>query len=177
MKDYLKVKALSLGAEARIIKDLENRRLARAEVARLRGKDPTYHETVYKGLNDHRRTIVRNEARWTNIARGFLNGHAYDKIERNSYQCPDWKRVEELVMKYGEGDKDELANRFSTWKQAALKGHNGSYDPFVYPGSTRYQPTPWVLRNHKGSVSAWRKWHIETFRPDVINAEAVNDRS
>jgi hypothetical protein len=168
MHDYLKVKALSLGAEARIIKDMENQRLAKAYVNRLRGKDASYHEKVYRGLNDHRRTIVRNEARWTNIARGFLRGHSYDAIERNSYQCPNWNRVEELVLKYGEDDPKDLAVRFAAWKAEALKGFNGRYEPNTYPGSTRYQPTPWVLRNHQGSGSQWRKWHIETFRPEAL---------
>ena len=164
MHDYLLIKATSLAAEAALIRKQEHRRLKAAANARTKNKSLNAidkHVRVYRGLNDHRRTVVRNEARWTNLARGFLRGHDYLTIERLSYQQPNWDRVEALVMTYGEGNKEDLAKRFAAWKQTALAGINSQYEPGIYPGSTRRQLSAWVLRNHT-NADEWLKWRRET---------------
>jgi len=64
---------------------------------------------------------VRKEARATNLAYGFLQGHAYKDVEKTAYTKPPWDRIESMVMRYGE-DNDVSARkaRFDTWKAEAV---------------------------------------------------------
>lgn len=104
MKVFLKVKIMSLAAEARLI---------RAEERNWPGE----HD-ARKGLRKHRIRDVRREARHALIAYGFLRGRSYRQIERVAAQPPDWKRVEQLIEKFGQGDLAERRQRFATWKEA-----------------------------------------------------------
>jgi len=168
MHNYLKVKIMSLAAEAKIIRQQERQRIRKAkyardlvylqstiarlerriqryqnakpvrdftylqeELMRLKRQSNTtrvtslsvqYHETIAGGLHQHRIVDVRQESRIAQLAYGFLKGKPYDAIEQNVYYQPDWKRVEELVMKYGEDDPDNRAVRFQVWKTEALSG-------------------------------------------------------
>lgn len=83
----LKVKIKSLAVEARIIR-LEEKRT----------KDPG----LKASLAIHRRWDVRNEARNSILAYGFLRGLPYNVIESKTMKPIDWKRVEKLVEKFGE---------------------------------------------------------------------------
>lgn len=109
---YLKVKVKSLAAEARII---------RVEEAKTR--------THRAGLAEHRRGIVRHEARHALLAYGFLRGRAYNKLENDPRTNPDWGKVKRMIEKHGlgpweEGEtfqdrakrKQELLEKFETWK-------------------------------------------------------------
>ena len=108
---YLKVKVKSLAAEARIIRTEERR-----------------NKYFRSGLAEHRRTVVRREARHTLLAYGFLRGRKYQQIENNAQNPPDWARVKKMVAKYGtnwmpeEGLRDyhkrqeETLLRFEQWK-------------------------------------------------------------
>jgi uncharacterized coiled-coil protein SlyX len=84
---YLKVKIKSLAAEARIIR-LEERRATST--------------SLKCGLAEHRRGVVRREARLSQLAYGFLRGRALAAIEskRRPGNAPDWKRVASLVARY-----------------------------------------------------------------------------
>lgn len=98
---------MSLAAEARII---------RRETRRYPGDHPTR-----LGLYFHRIQDVRQESRSACLAYGFLRGHTYQQLEARSYTRPDWKRVQTLVEKYGEGDSRERMQRFAAWKDEALE--------------------------------------------------------
>lgn len=71
---------------------------------------------IFWGLRGHRVNVVRPEARATQIAYGFLRGRTLDQIEGSAISEPNWKRVEELVKKYGEGDVTERMARFDAWR-------------------------------------------------------------
>lgn len=105
MKVYLKVKIKSLAAEAHII---------RREEKRHRGE-------VRAGLHFHRIGPVRNEARATLLAYGFLRGRPLALIEpkRGKMAGWMWEKVEAMVKKYGDGDQRDRMQRFSEWKSAA----------------------------------------------------------
>ena len=126
MKNYLKVKAMSLASEAKIIRKQEKQRAKQLRHALkfnyTRAAD--YHDAVRTGLYLHRIGIVREEARATNIAYGFLRNKKYSQIESFTYNPPDWARVEELVMKYAERTSPRY-NRpveevFKAWKEDAI---------------------------------------------------------
>ncbi len=85
---YLKIKLLSLAAEARII---------RREEQRWPGK---HH--VRTGLHEHHVPEVRKEARCALLAYGFLRGRPYRRIEPKGHRAPGWKRTQQLVEKYGD---------------------------------------------------------------------------
>jgi hypothetical protein len=108
---YLKVKAKSLAAEAKIIRKEEKR-------------NPSFRQS----LAEHRRTVVRKEARHTLLAYGFLKGRRYRQIEKKAHEAPDWSRVEKMLDKYGAlwvvdesgssylARKEKLMKDFSVWK-------------------------------------------------------------
>jgi len=89
-RQFLKVKIKSLAAEAQIIRH-EERRSAGLRRA---------------SLCEHRRGIVRREARSALLAYGYLRGRLYPELERSNRPNrpgPDWATVERLVKKYGTG--------------------------------------------------------------------------
>lgn len=123
MHVYLKVKAASLAAEARIIRKLEQKTRAYLRRTPNWPDDPKLLENgaavAFWGLRNHRTNEVRREARATCLAIGFLRGRPYKTLEAKCYTPPDWKRVQTLIEKYGEGDKRDLVQRFAEWKDAS----------------------------------------------------------
>jgi len=103
MKLYLKIKIKTLAAEAGII---------RAAAAKVRGD-------MRWNLNQHRKTELRQEARSSCLAYGFLRGRNYSDMEQTRHTPPDWGRVEQLIKKFGEDDIRERMQRFAAWKDAA----------------------------------------------------------
>jgi hypothetical protein len=126
-KQYLKIKAVSLTAEAKLIRKDEIKMLKASMESAAKGKSKIAEkqEAIFKGLQWHRIWDVRNEARVTNIAYGFLRGHEYKNIERNTTKKIRWRRVEDLAMRYGEGDITELQFRFQDWKIRAEEYFRG----------------------------------------------------
>lgn len=133
---YLKIKALSLAEEARVIKAQEQRLLRRIAKARARlALDPNHIATgagllnavsAWNGIRSHRIFEVRREARCTNLAVGFLRGRAYRIMEAVCWKEPDWKRVAEIAEKYRPDNASQplndprvLRQRFAEWKDAA----------------------------------------------------------
>jgi len=88
MKVYLKIKIMSLAAEARIIRNEE-----------CKWPGPS---DARQGLHRHRMIDVRRESRIANLAYGFLRGRSYRALEAKCYEEPNWQRVAELVRKYGQ---------------------------------------------------------------------------
>lgn len=107
MLAYLKIKIVSLAAEATLIRKAE--RKWKASYRHPKNGNPRAKD-VYLGLKDHRKTIVRDEARWAQIAYGFLRGRRYDQVERPVRKGINERRVIELVCKYAR-DTARLSNR------------------------------------------------------------------
>jgi hypothetical protein len=111
MKTYLKIKIVSLAAEARLI---------RREERRYRG--PKWGPSpVRLGLHRHRIHEVRPEARHALLAYGFLRGRSYRQIESRAGCVPNWDRVQDLILKYGEvaeADRATTIQRFAEWQSA-----------------------------------------------------------
>lgn len=117
MHDYLKTKVISLVDEAKTIRRLENRRLRLFNEARQDGNDQRaeYQETVFKGLRGHRITVVRDEARASHLAYGFLRGQEYKQMERRADTMPDWKKIRKLACRYSEYDPLLTREAVDTW--------------------------------------------------------------
>lgn len=87
MSIELKIKAKTLAAEARIIRREEIKR----KRAYHRGVAAGYEEEAQRELSklelihDHRVRDVREEARQTHLARAFLKGTPYQKLEANRH--------------------------------------------------------------------------------------------
>lgn len=88
-KTFLKIKIMSLAAEARIIR-AEERKWPRAGMAGMRFQ-----------LASHRRFDVRSEARSAQLAYGFLRGRAYRRMEAKCWDLPNYVRIAEIVRKFG----------------------------------------------------------------------------
>ena len=108
----LKIKIKSLAAEAQII---------RKEERKLHGMDKW-------GLQNHRKTVVRNEARRSLIAYQHIRGrdpachfHSDEAIRRGI----DWPHVERMVRKYG---SLESVNKLPFLQQAMNDGRSGDND-------------------------------------------------
>jgi hypothetical protein len=106
----LKVKACSLAAEARIIRNLELRLKRKGLSNNQRRSDQFF------SLQTHRRRDVRFEARATHLARAFLKGIPYGKLEAKCYTNPPMNRAEEIATKFSSFDKRIIAQRFAAWK-------------------------------------------------------------
>lgn len=119
----LKVKALSLAAEARIIRSIELR-LKRRKTASgkpLPGLRDAKNLDAFMKLRGHRHWEVRNEARATHLARTFLAGKPYSAAERKClYSDPPLSRAGELATKYSGADKRIVAQKFTEWRDAAI---------------------------------------------------------
>jgi hypothetical protein len=98
-KTYLKIKIMSLAAEARIIRNEERK---------WRGDHP-----VRFGLREHRVTVVRDEARVAQLAYGFVRGRSYAQLESNPKSTPNWARVATLAARYG--DKKVTLEQVMAW--------------------------------------------------------------
>jgi hypothetical protein len=105
MRTYLKMKCMSLAAEAAII---------RREEKKWPGES-----AVRTGLYLHRINDVRRECRSANLAYAFLRGRPYRQVEAKCHEAPNWPRVQKLAEKYGEGDQREIRQRLEEWCQAA----------------------------------------------------------
>jgi hypothetical protein len=103
----MKVKLKSLAAEARIIRLEESRCYNNNEL----------REALYL----HRINDVRSESRATHIAYAYLRGQPFGCAERGDpafWATPQgialWKRVQAMIVKYGDGVGDPL-----TWRAHA----------------------------------------------------------
>lgn len=98
-KTYLKIKIMSLAAEARIIRREEK-------------KWPGPHD-IRTGLHLHRVHDVRDEARAALLAYGFIRGRAYAQLEANPRTTAVWQRAAALATKYG--DRKVVYADFEAW--------------------------------------------------------------
>lgn len=90
-KTYLKIKIMSLAAEATIIRREERRWHRNTDVA----------IATRNGLRSHRVNEVRIEARAALVAYAYVRGRAYAQLEAFPLTPPRWDRVLILVRRYG----------------------------------------------------------------------------
>jgi len=90
---HLKIKIKSLAAEAGII---------RKEAEKLKGM-------ARHSLNEHRKGIVRHEARHALLAYGLLRGRPYEAVEKKCHEPPDWKKVSNDARRFGASETDVAA--------------------------------------------------------------------
>ena len=74
-------------------------RIIRREEHRYKENRPLADE-----LHNHRVHVLRDEARFTQVAYGYLCGKPYRVIEKTAKSAPDWIKVERMVMRYGESE-------------------------------------------------------------------------
>lgn len=111
MSVELKIKAITLGYEATQIRRFERKFLKSARTGAQRVKDGD--NTVdwvegsyrsYRSLNDHRRNVVRPEARATHLARAYLKGQPYAAVEASTREpVQGWltEKVARMASNYG----------------------------------------------------------------------------
>jgi hypothetical protein len=154
MHIHLKVKICTLAAEAKIIRQQEQRltrfntlqnnvhnalhivqeheknvttisalrtakKLLRARRAKVKMGQ------VWGTLHEHRRGIVRFEARHNLLAYGFLRGRNYLQVERSYHigNAPKWDKVFRIALRFSNGiDERDLKQKFEEWVQ---NGKNG----------------------------------------------------
>lgn len=113
----LKIKALSLVAEAHIIRRYESK-IAKARSYWMR-EGHRHLNAQFISLQNHRKLDVRREARATHLARMFLKGVDYLAVEQKCYEQPNWDKVFKMVVCYGGVlDSRVVAQRFEEWKQS-----------------------------------------------------------
>lgn len=94
---FLRVKLKSLAAEAKIIRQEERKANKHRDFS------------LQNELADHRKIVVRREARATLLAYQYLRGVPYSACETpnpDKKNPPDWDRVERMVTKYGRKNFD-----------------------------------------------------------------------
>lgn len=97
---HLKVKVMSLAAEARII---------RQQAKKAKGM-------VKWRLNEHRTDVVRVHARHNGLAYGILRGVPYSAMEKKCDKKPDFDKVAAIARRFG-----STGNTVSEWvKQATV---------------------------------------------------------
>lgn len=107
---FLKIKIMSLAAEAQIIRR-EERKWPRAGMAGTRFE-----------LAQHRRFDVRSEARSAQLAYGFLRGRAYRRIEAKCWEGPNLTRIAEIVKKFGpRRDLGPIRDDIKAWMAVELE--------------------------------------------------------
>jgi hypothetical protein len=96
---FLKVKVKSLAEEAKIIRKEEKKNLL-----------------LKQELADHRKKIVRFEARHALLAYCFLRGREYRDIEPKCHVDPNWAKIRQMVERYGILQTEDMS--YHDWKKA-----------------------------------------------------------
>ena len=107
MSVELKVKVKSLAAAATIIRqeELKAKKAARWCRERQLSEQTSHYERSRESLYEHRIDVVRFECRAAELARAFIKGTPYRKVERSTrdgaYQMGRLQgRVQKLINKY-----------------------------------------------------------------------------
>lgn len=140
MKEYLKIKVMSLIAERRIIKTQAERtaerlrkrldKIAASDNATHRAEMGNHNARDYKaglGMEQHERELAI-ESRLSGLAYGFIRGRVYPQMEAKlRYNGPYTKvltedqlaRILVMVTKYDERDKRDMAQHWERFIQDA----------------------------------------------------------
>ena len=121
----LRIKLAHIGMEPSIIRKHERRiknRIQYWKDKRLNNDDEvilSYSEL--HSLQHHRRWDVRNEARATHLALGFLSGKSYKVMENKACihvrRCYIQPKIVEMVLKYGHTtfSREEITEQVKDW--------------------------------------------------------------
>ena len=122
MREYLKVKLLSLIAETDIIRDREELYKSLIEQREWDGFPAGTERKILAGLVSHRMGVVRPEIRATHIAYGALKGKDLEEIEAYPSKIPEkiLRKAARMFTKYGEYDLQDGVDRFATWVISAI---------------------------------------------------------
>lgn len=142
---HLKIKLASLVAETRIIRSKErhyrgnarqilgifskkhNKEEPKPEMPEKMKKASTINDIeekkaraqrdydIYWNLHQHRKNVVRKEARATNLAIGFLRGKFYEEMEFFAHEDPDWDKIERMACVYSDLDPREVKVQIEEW--------------------------------------------------------------
>ena len=112
---YLKVKVKSLAAEAIIIRQEENKIRERLDRVPEEFKASNLDRLI--GLASHRRKEVRDEARASQIAYGYLRGKSFERMESLANTHPNWHRVQKMVQGYGTRAQ---IDGYAAWQKVAV---------------------------------------------------------
>lgn len=112
------IKLAHIGMEPSIIRKHEKRIKNRIQYLKDKqsndGVDTSYNEL--HRLQHHRRWVVRNEARATHLALGFLSGKSYKAMEHKTCvhvrRCYIKPKMIKMIMKYGYSDG-------TTWEEVS----------------------------------------------------------
>ena len=122
MRSYLKVKIKSLAAEATIIRHEERKALKRRDWVRNRQgpNDVEEHLTAeYASLRAHRVGVVRDEARSSLLAYGFLRGKSYAECEPENSSPFCVGHVAKICQRFGLAGREEaVRNSLKAWRDA-----------------------------------------------------------
>ena len=66
------------------------------------------------GLRGHREGL-RKQTRTAHLAHGFIRGRSYREMEYACWVEPDWKAVEDTVIKFSNTDERETRQKFAEW--------------------------------------------------------------
>lgn len=121
----LKIKAMSLAAEARIIRNIELR-LKRRKTAGGKERPGLRDErnfASYHRLHDHRIKDIRIEARATHLARMFLKGKPYSDVEKKTHAMPPLDKAKSIAERFGGYTKgsNTFAVDWKTWQDKAAE--------------------------------------------------------
>lgn len=113
MSIELKVKSKHLGIEASIIRHEEVKLKRQIEWKKKNEQDQSAERSQWFSLNEHRRWDVRNENRATFLARAYITGKPYKKVEQKRKEERELMfrhvilpRVLSLVKKYSNPNLD-----------------------------------------------------------------------
>lgn len=122
MSIELKIKSKHLALEPGIIKHEEHKLKKQITWLKLRQMPADHLYSKLKSLQDHRRWDVRNEQRATFLARAFLKGTPYSKVEKTTdpYMRALYitRRVVAMVKKYSDyGNDTNVEQMIRRWYQ------------------------------------------------------------
>jgi hypothetical protein len=112
-RTHLKIKIKSLAAEARIIRD----EVTKIKKSSKRCKDEDTERTLRwraESLTDHRKGVVREEARHSLLAYGLIRNIPYSVMEEKCREKPNLKKVEEMARRFGAN-----SDMIGVWMEAA----------------------------------------------------------
>lgn len=123
MSIELKVKSKHLSVEARIIRHEEVKLKRQIEWKKQNEQDQAVERDQWFSLNEHRRWDVRNENRATFLARAYIAGKSYKKVELKRKEEREYMfyskilpRVLNLVKKYSNPNLD--LKHITAWVEA-----------------------------------------------------------
>ena len=137
MSIELKIKSKHLSEEARIIRFEERKVFKQFQWAKKKHYDAGHNDEyaywldpawkTYWSLTRHRCWDVRNENRATFLARAYLNGVPYSKVEQKRkdevlFRSQIFPRICAMVVKYGKREQgdwewDKVKQRYAATKQ------------------------------------------------------------